>query len=317
MLFYGFLASQSEMRREGDSEMSVTNNTAVTGYRRILTPVAWMLALMAAMPASANVRIEAARFDVAVLSGTSLAVGFPIQNLGDSAALNVKVDFVRLVPSRFDARLTSPELPIDVGTIPSFGQSVIQLHFSVPGPMRSANFRLVVVGTYQDPNNRRDHDGRDRDRDGRDRGDRKVFELEVSRTPHEGVSLPPPGIPNRPQGTPALPVNPQGAQPFTKQDVINYFSTHNLPKNSGSLSQFAVDSLQFLTSKDVTTLLQGVTTGLLDDEVVAFVTLFGNFIFTGPAGTRPVQFARAYAVFDSITGNLLMVGTLPQEGAPS
>jgi hypothetical protein len=272
---------------------------------------------MAATPVSAHVTIEASKFDIAVLSGKSLAVGFPIQNLGDSAALNVKIDFIRLVPSRLDARLTSPELPIDVGTIPSLGQSLIQLQFSVPGPMPSGNFRLVVLGTYQDANNRRDHDRDGRDRDGRDRDDRKVFELEVSRTPHEGVSLPPPGIPNRPQGTPALPVNPQGAQPFTKQDVINYFSTHNLPKNSGSLSQFAVDSLQFLTSKDVTTLLHGVTTGLLDDEVVGFVTLFGNFIFTGPAGTRPVQFARAYAVFDSITGNLLMVGTLPQEGAPS
>jgi hypothetical protein len=305
------------MRREGDSEMSVTNNPVAIGYGRILTPAAWMLALMTAMPASANVRIAAPKFDIAVLSGKSLAVGFPIQNLGDSVAVNVKVDFVRLVPSRFGARLSSPELPIDVGTVPSFGQSVIQLHFSVPGPMPPGNFRLVVLGTYQDANNRRDHDGRDGDRDSRDRDDRKLFELEVSRTPPEGVSLLPPGIPNRPQGYPALPVNPQGAPPFTERDVINYFTTHNLPKNSGSLSQISVGSLQFLTSKDVSTLLGGVTTGLTDDEVVGFVTLFGNFIFTGPDDTTPVQFARAYAVFDSITGNLLMVGTLPQEGAPS
>ena len=128
---------------------------------------------------------------------------------------------------------------------------------------------------------------------------------------------PPSGTPKRPQGMTALTVNSGAAQPFTKADVIAYFKTHNLPKNSASVNQIQVDTLDFLTSKDVSQRLQGVATGLAENDKVGFVTLTGTFIFTGPGtDSKVAKFNRAYAVFDAATGNLLMIGTLEQRGGP-
>jgi hypothetical protein len=123
----------------------------------------------------------------------------------------------------------------------------------------------------------------------------------------------PTGTPKRPQGMTALTVNSGAAQPFTKADVIAYFKTHNLPKNSASTTQIQVDTLEFLTSKEVSQRLQGVMTGLGDNDRVGFVILTGTFIFTGPGtDSKAARFNRAYAVFDAVTGNLLMIGTLEQ-----
>jgi outer membrane murein-binding lipoprotein Lpp len=129
--------------------------------------------------------------------------------------------------------------------------------------------------------------------------------------PQEKIALKPPtGTPKRPQGMAALTVKP-GPAPFTKEDVTAYFKTHKFPKNQGSADQVQVDNLEFITSGEVTKRLQGVSTGLGESERVAFATLSGPFVFTGPK-TKPVRFQSGYAVFDAITGNLLMVGTLEQ-----
>ena len=126
----------------------------------------------------------------------------------------------------------------------------------------------------------------------------------------------PQGPAKRPQGMSALAVRTAGSQPFTKQDVVNYFKTHNLPMNMGSPAQFQVESLEFLTDKEVSDRLQGASPGLAADEKVAFATLRGSLIFTGPSGGKTARFSRAYAVFDAKTGNLLMIGTLEQQEAP-
>ena len=125
----------------------------------------------------------------------------------------------------------------------------------------------------------------------------------------------PTGTPKAPQGMTALTVKP-GPEPFTKQDVITYFQTHNLPKNAGSVSQFQVDNLEFITSKQASDRLQGVMTGLADTDRVGFVTLRGTFIFTGPRLGKSATFSRAYALFDATTGNLLMIGTLERTDQP-
>ena len=131
------------------------------------------------------------------------------------------------------------------------------------------------------------------------------------------MALPlPVGTPKRPQGMTALTVK-SGTEPFSKQDVVEYFKKHNLPKNSTSVTDFQVDTLEFLTSKEVSQRLQGVTTGLGDNERVGFVTLKGSFVFTGPPKRgKPATFGRAYAVFDATTGNLLMAGTLERSDQP-
>jgi hypothetical protein len=129
------------------------------------------------------------------------------------------------------------------------------------------------------------------------------------------MSLPlPKGTPKRPQGMTALTVK-SGGEPFAKEDVVAYFKTHNFPKNFGATTEFQVDTFEFLTSKAVSERLQGVQTGLDDNARVAFVTLTGRFVFTGPPRTQrkePTIFNRAYAVFDATNGNLMMVGTLDE-----
>jgi hypothetical protein len=127
----------------------------------------------------------------------------------------------------------------------------------------------------------------------------------------------PAGTPKRPQGMTALTVHAGAAEPFTKADVVTYFKSHNLPKNAGALAQFQVDTLEFMTSKDVNQRLQGVSTGLADNDRVGFVTLSGTFVFTGPGSDRKsATFNRAYAVFDAATGNLLMICTLERTDKP-
>jgi hypothetical protein len=122
----------------------------------------------------------------------------------------------------------------------------------------------------------------------------------------------PHGTPKRPQGSTALTVNTHAAQPFTQADVVTYFTTHNLPKNGGELTQLQVSSLEFLTSREVSQRLQGEPTGLADSDRMGFVILTGQFIFTGPSG-KTARFSRAYAAFDAQTGNLLMIGSLEDQ----
>lgn len=122
-------------------------------------------------------------------------------------------------------------------------------------------------------------------------------------------SLPlPSGSPKRPVGAKAIEIKPGGT--LTKEDVAAYLKEHNLPKNIGSTDQFRVDSLEFLTSAEVSKRLQGAATGLNDSDRIGFATLSGSFIFTGPPPGKPRTFERAYAAFDASNGNLLMVGTL-------
>lgn len=133
---------------------------------------------------------------------------------------------------------------------------------------------------------------------------------------HKKRALNPPKEPGkRPQGLKALPVG-KGAQPFTKQDVVAYFKTHNLPLSSGPMNQIKVESLEFISSGEVTKRLQGASTGLKDDELIGFVTLTGVFIFSEPPKAKPVIFHRAYAAFDAVSGNMLMDGSLDRATEP-
>jgi hypothetical protein len=120
----------------------------------------------------------------------------------------------------------------------------------------------------------------------------------------------PTGTPKRPVGVAAITAKPGSATPFTKDEVVAYFKTHNLPRNMGSTDQFQVDSLDFITSAEVSRRLQGAATGLSDNDRIGFARLSGTFVFTGPREGKPVTFKQAYAAFDASTGNLLMAGTL-------
>jgi len=114
-----------------------------------------------------------------------------------------------------------------------------------------------------------------------------------------------------PQGLKALAVKP-GPTPFTQDEVTQYVQTHRLAKTVGGLSQLRVESLEFLTAREVTIRLHGAPTGLPDGERVAFAIIRGPVYFAGPVRAKPVAFERAYALFDAATGNLMMSGTLGQ-----
>ena len=119
----------------------------------------------------------------------------------------------------------------------------------------------------------------------------------------------PNGQAQRPIGISAIQVSEKGTHPFTQQDVALYFQTHNLPHNLSPNSEFAVDSLEFLTSAEVSVILNGESTGLEDKDVIGFARLSGHFVFSGPGG-KTARFQHAYAAFDAVNGNLLMIGTL-------
>jgi hypothetical protein len=129
----------------------------------------------------------------------------------------------------------------------------------------------------------------------------------------------PTGTPQRPQGMKALTVTP-GPTPFTANDVTQYVRTHRLARMIGDMSQLTVTNLEFMTAREVTNRLQNESTGLPDDQRVAFATIQGPLYFTGPSGSKTAAFETAYAVFDAQTGNLLMSGTLnaakPTTGRP-
>lgn len=133
---------------------------------------------------------------------------------------------------------------------------------------------------------------------------------EKAHRPENAVEMKmPEGTPKRPQGMQGLAIK-AGAEPFTKDDVTQFVQTHRLAKSVGNISQLRVESLEFITAREVTARLQGASTGLPDDQRVAFATIRGPIYFTGPRNIRPVAFDTAYALFDAATGNLLMSGTL-------
>ncbi|GAC1652992.1 MAG: hypothetical protein NVS9B15_13600 [Acidobacteriaceae bacterium] len=124
------------------------------------------------------------------------------------------------------------------------------------------------------------------------------------------IALPAPkGTAKRPVGSPAL------KTPITKAEVVAYFKTHNLPMNLGKTSDITVANVEFLNNAQVVQRLNGANPGLADGDKLAFATLRGTFIFTGPPKSRVVRFNSAYAVFDVSSGNLLMIGTLDGGGS--
>ncbi len=109
-------------------------------------------------------------------------------------------------------------------------------------------------------------------------------------------------------GLPAIIPHLKNTPTFTKGDVVKYIRTHRLMYSSSDLaSPIIVTQITFLTSRAVSKRLNGETTGVPDDELLCFAELRGIFNFPDASGSS-VRYAKAYIVFDAITGNLLMEG---------
>lgn len=118
----------------------------------------------------------------------------------------------------------------------------------------------------------------------------------------------------RPVGAPAITPTISGVPAFSKEDVIKYVNTHNIPFNAALLSSHSVEQIAFITSRQVNDLLHRQNTHIPDNYLLCFVTFDGTFIFSGPPGangkTSTITYQRAFEVFDATTGNLLMGGGL-------
>ena len=125
----------------------------------------------------------------------------------------------------------------------------------------------------------------------------------------DGGLQPPTGTPRRPVGMSALAVRP-GPVPFTLQDVAVYVKDHNLPKNEGAADTIQVASLEFMSMAKFAALIPGDTTGYSANDRIGLAILSGTLVFSGPPPGEPTEFSSGYAVFDAVTGNLLMIGTL-------
>ncbi len=132
-------------------------------------------------------------------------------------------------------------------------------------------------------------------------------------TPKLKLALPA-GTPQQPVGVKAITPTSDGIPAFTKEDVIKYVKTHNIPFNATPLSDITDVQVSFITSKEVNDLLNRQNTHIPDNYLLCFVTLTGKFIFPGPptvdGKTLSATYQRAFEVFDAKTGNLLMGGGL-------
>ena len=143
-----------------------------------------------------------------------------------------------------------------------------------------------------------------------------LFTLVGCGSPNQGKSgqIPLPTAAPRPVGAPAVTPTLTGVPAFSKQDVIKYVNTHNIPFNIAALSSHSVGQVSFITSKQVNDFLHRQNTHIPDNYLLCFVTFYGAFIFSGPPVPKgkaaTITYQSAFEVFDATTGNLLMGGGL-------
>lgn len=111
-------------------------------------------------------------------------------------------------------------------------------------------------------------------------------------------------------GSPGIRMMPNVGTSIGKADVVRYVQLSGIPDLLNGSSLSAVASAEVLTSKQIGILLDGESTGFADTTPLWFVSLQGTFIFHGPSLSPKRTYQKAYEVFDPITGNLLMYGSL-------
>jgi hypothetical protein len=111
----------------------------------------------------------------------------------------------------------------------------------------------------------------------------------------------------RPEGSPAIKVDKTAAAPFGEDDVRQFIAAHPMQTSDGRPA--TISRIQFIPSREVSSLLDGARTGVPDDDPLCLVEFAGHFTFYGPRGAQRT-YQHGYEVFDARTGNFLMVGGL-------
>ncbi len=116
-----------------------------------------------------------------------------------------------------------------------------------------------------------------------------------------------PQTPSSSLGIPAIIPRTNTSPAFTVEDAVQYVNTHPMPRAFIPTSRPTIVKTAFLTSREVSALLNGESTGLPDNTLLCYVELHGTFTFPGPSGTT-VTYQTGIEVFDAHTGNFLISG---------
>lgn len=122
-------------------------------------------------------------------------------------------------------------------------------------------------------------------------------------------------------GNPAIPVHISGVTAnsastpaFTSDDVTAFLTKNGFyagPVVQGA--QLKVVSIQFVTAKQASNLMNGAHVGRPDDSLVCYVKVQGPFMLTNvsmPRGTKKTTAEFGEVVFDGHTGNMLVWGII-------
>jgi hypothetical protein len=124
------------------------------------------------------------------------------------------------------------------------------------------------------------------------------------------------GNPYPPGGTAISPhasANNAPGAAFSQQDVIDFLNKDGEPTTNGTPPKIL--SIQFVTAKQASDLMQGESVGRPDNYLVCYVKLQGPFSRRGEHVPSGVSLEKDAAwedmVFDASTGNLLVGGLHP------
>ena len=141
-------------------------------------------------------------------------------------------------------------------------------------------------------------------------GESKTPESEAGGVPDAGEFVAPgKGTVVEIEGIPAIEPQTADVPSFAEDAVLGYLK-RNPSFGKGEIVQLDTAQVECTTAKVVSDRLHGADMGVADDRLVCLVTMDGVFIFTGPYDTQPATFAKAFMLFDSQTGNLLVAGAL-------
>src|SRR6185437_8858145 len=90
---------------------------------------------------------------------------------------------------------------------------------------------------------------------------------------------------------------------YSEADVRQYMASHRPGNTVPSTPTPTVDSVQFLTAKQVSTMLHRESLGLPDTAPVCLVWVSGTFQDDPPYGVAVVTYHKGFLVFNAQTGN--------------
>ena len=83
-----------------------------------------------------------------------------------------------------------------------------------------------------------------------------------------------------------------------------------MPRTLGRRNPVTDIHPELLTAAQISTHLHGESIGYPNNTVLWFVELRGEFVFPGPPGGQSITAHLGYQVFDPVTGDLIMFGSL-------